>query len=169
RSEREAEAVPAAEPDAPRSPEPPRPAAPWPAPPQPAPRSRTPRRSGEAGAEEPYGQGSGSRGSGAPRRGGFDFFGTQGTRKRRRTPGTQDPAAGSSEQEEDRGRAGAPGDGGPDDGPAPGTTPPESTHPGTAVRATPPAVAGKVIDLGEPGGDESEDGGSPPAGGDGGA
>ncbi|MFP8908356.1 hypothetical protein ACLIYN_29335, partial [Streptomyces atacamensis] len=158
------------EPDAPRPPEPPLSAPPRTAPPQPqpqpqpAPRPRTPQQGGTAGAGagEPYGQGSGSRGSGAPKRGGFDFFGTQGTRKRRRAPETQDPAAGSSEQEDDRGRGGdlggTPGDGGPDDGSAP-----ESTHPGTTARAASPAVAGKVIDLGEPGGDESEDGDSPPA------
>ncbi len=169
---REAAAVTAAEPDAPRSPEPPLSVPPRTAPPrsqpasQPAPRPRTPQRGGTAGAGEPYGQGPGSRGSGAPKRGGFDFFGTQGARKRRRAPETQDPAAGSSEQEDDRGRGGTlggtPGDGGPDDGSAPG-----STHPGTTARAASPAVAGKVIDLGEPGGDESEDGSSPPADGDG--
>ncbi|MFP8887370.1 hypothetical protein [Streptomyces mangrovi] len=117
-----------------------------PRPPQP----RTPRRGGTAGPGEPYGQGSGSRGSGAPKRGGFDFFGTQGARKRRRAPGPQGPAAGpSSDQEDDPARADAPGD-----------------APEAPARTPSPAVAGKVIDLGEPGGDESADGDSAPADGE---
>lgn len=128
-------------------------------PPQPPP--RTPRRGGTAGPGEPYGQGSGgqgsgSRGSGAPKRGGFDFFGTHGARKRRRAPGPQGPAAGpSSDQEDDSARADASGD-----------APASGAAPEAPARTPSPAVAGKVIDLGEPGGDESADGGSAPADGE---
>lgn len=118
---------------------------------------QAPQRGGTPGAGEPYGQGSGSRGSGAPKRGGFDFFGTQGTRKRRRAPGTQGPAAGSSsDQEDDRARTGNSGDAAV-----------SGAAPEAPARTPSPAVAGKVIDLGEPGGGEGDDGGSAPADGDG--
>ncbi|MCI0385265.1 hypothetical protein, partial [Streptomyces sp. CNQ085] len=138
--EREAPAVPAPEPGAPRPS-----------------RSAPPRQDGTAaGAREPYGQGSGSRGGGAPRRGGFDFFGTQSARQRRRTPGTQGRP--ETDSPSGRDRTGAPGDA-PDGGAGPASGAAPRTGTGPAARAASPAVAGKVIDLGEPG-DEAGDGGA---------
>jgi hypothetical protein len=106
------------------------------------------RQDGTAPAPEPYGQRSGSRGSGAPKRGGFDFFGTQGAQKRRRAPGTPGSAAENPSDQEDDGTR-APGDAAAGD--AVGA--PLAAVPRLASRA----VAGKVIDLGDPGGEDGED------------
>ncbi|MDG9704357.1 hypothetical protein [Streptomyces sp. DH37] len=143
RGKEEAAAGPAPERSAPVQPA--RPAQPT----QPA-RPAQPRQDGTAPAPEPYGQRSGSRGSGAPKRGGFDFFGTQGAQKRRRAPGAPGSAAENPSDQEDDGIRAA--------GDAPGD--PSAAVPRLASRA----VAGKVIDLGGPDGEEDGEGAAPAAG-----
>jgi len=129
RERREAERAAAEERAPARGPvqEPPR--GPWQGPPPPPPQGGMSR--------EPYGQR--SEGT-APRRGGFDFFGTQ---RRRRAPGAQrTPGEPPADQEGDRGRAAAPSE--PPSQPTPGPVPEP------VIRTAPRAVAGKVIDVSVP-------------------
>ncbi|GAA2430724.1 hypothetical protein [Streptomyces macrosporus] len=113
------------------------------------------------GAGEPYGQGSGGT---APKRGGFDFFGTQGNRRRRRASGgPRTPAESPSDQDEDGHRAAE------RPAPAPEPAPEQRPEPAPVPRA-PRAAVGKVIDLGVPDAAEpdapadAEDSGAPTGG-----
>ncbi|WP_051717662.1 hypothetical protein [Streptomyces megasporus] len=110
--------------------------------------SRVPARGLPRDGVEPYRQGAGETGGGAtaPKRGGFDFFGTQGPQRRRRAPGGPRGSAESpSDQDEDGHRAGPT----PEPAPEPAPEPTPAPEP-VAVPRAPRAVAGKVIDLGEP-------------------
>ncbi|GAA2413665.1 hypothetical protein GCM10010420_49040 [Streptomyces glaucosporus] len=99
--------------------------------PSPAPPSGGPARDG---AGEPYG-----RGDAAPRRGGFDFFGTRGAQRRRAAGGPHTSAGTPSDQDEEGHRAAS----------APGPAAP-------GPRPAPRAAVGKVIDLRAPRAEDRE-------------